>query len=30
MQTRQIKTIEVRVKEWFDKVNGNSYFGGLS
>ena len=22
------KTIEIRAKEWFDKVNGNSYFAG--
>jgi len=24
----KIKTIDVNVKEWFDKVNGNSYFAG--
>lgn len=24
----KIKTIEVNAKEWFDKVNGNSYFAG--
>ena len=24
-----IKTIDVNVKEWFDKVNGNSYFSGI-
>jgi hypothetical protein len=23
-----IKTIDVNAKEWFDKVNGNSYFSG--
>ena len=22
----KIKTIDVQAKEWFDKVNGNSYF----
>ncbi len=22
----QIKTIDINAKEWFDKVNGNSYF----
>jgi hypothetical protein len=26
MRTRDIKTIDVNAKEWFDKVNGNSYF----
>ncbi len=26
MKTRQIKTIDVNAKEWFDKLNGNSYF----
>jgi len=26
MKTRNIKTIDVRANEWFDKVNGNSYF----
>ena len=26
MKTRQIKTIDVNAKEWFDKINGNSYF----
>ena len=26
METSQIKTIDVQAKEWFDKVNGNSYF----
>lgn len=24
-----MKAIEVRAKEWFDKVNGNSYFAGV-
>jgi hypothetical protein len=24
----KIKTIDVNAKEWFDKVNGNSYFSG--
>ena len=23
-----VKTIDVNAKEWFDKVNGNSYFSG--
>ena len=23
-----MKTIDISVKEWFDKVNGNSYFAG--
>ena len=26
---KKIKTIDVNVKEWFDKVNGNSYFSGI-
>jgi hypothetical protein len=26
MKTKDIKTIEVITKTWFDKVNGNSYF----
>jgi len=25
----KIYTVDVQVKEWFDKVNGNSYFGGI-
>lgn len=25
----KIKTIDVSASEWFDKVNGNSYFSGL-
>ena len=24
----KIKTIDINAKEWFDKVNGNSYFSG--
>ena len=24
----EIKTIDVNAKEWFDKINGNSYFSG--
>lgn len=28
MKTIKIKTIDVNCKEWFDKVNGNSYFAG--
>lgn len=28
MNTRHIKTISVNCREWFDKVNGNSYFSG--
>nr|DAI89555.1 MAG TPA: hypothetical protein [Caudoviricetes sp.] len=28
MKATQIKTIDVNCKEWFDKVNGNSYFAG--
>jgi len=27
MKTK-VKTIDVNCKEWFDKVNGNSYFAG--
>ena len=26
MNTKEIKTIDVNAKEWFDRVNGNSYF----
>jgi hypothetical protein len=29
MKTRDIKTIYVRAKEWFDKINGNSYFSAV-
>ena len=25
----QVKTIDINCKQWFDKVNGNSYFAGL-
>jgi hypothetical protein len=25
----KIKTIDVQAKEWWDKVNGNSYFAGI-
>jgi hypothetical protein len=25
----EIKTIDVNAKEWFDKVNGNSYFSAI-
>jgi len=28
MAKLQIKTLDIQVKEWFDKVNGNSYFAG--
>ncbi len=28
MKTK-IKTIDVNTKEWFDKINGNSYFSGV-
>ena len=24
----QVNTIDINAKEWFDKVNGNSYFAG--
>jgi hypothetical protein len=26
--TTQVNTIDVNAKQWFDKVNGNSYFAG--
>jgi len=26
---KKIKTIDVQAKEWFDKVNGNSYFSAI-
>lgn len=29
METRAIKTIDVQCYEWFDKINGNSYFAGV-
>jgi hypothetical protein len=25
----KVRTIDVTAKEWFDKVNGNSYFAGI-
>lgn len=25
----KIKTVDVQAKEWFDRVNGNSYFGAV-
>jgi len=28
MKAKDIKTIDINCKEWFDKVNGNSYFAG--
>jgi len=24
-----IKTIDIQAKEWFDRINGNSYFAGI-
>ncbi len=27
--TKTIKTIDINAKEWFDKVNGNSYFSAV-
>lgn len=29
MKTRDIKTIDLQVYEWFDKTYGNSYFAGI-
>jgi len=29
MKTLKIKTIDIQCKEWFDKVNGNSYFSAI-
>lgn len=29
MKTIEIKTIDIKAKTWFDKVNGNSYFAAL-
>jgi hypothetical protein len=26
----KIKTIDIQAKEWFDKVNGNSYFSAIT
>ena len=28
-KTMKIKTIDINAKEWFDKVNGNSYFSAV-
>ena len=28
-KTTTVKTIDINAKEWFDKVNGNSYFSAL-
>lgn len=28
MKTK-VKTIDIQAKEWFDKINGNSYFAGI-
>ncbi len=28
VKIEDIKTIDINVKEWFDKINGNSYFSG--
>ena len=25
----QVKTIDINAKEWFDKINGNSYFSAV-
>lgn len=25
----KIQTIDIQAKEWFDKINGNSYFAGI-
>ena len=30
MKARDIKTIDVHAKEWFDKTNGNSYFSAVA
>lgn len=27
-QTTEVKTIDINAMEWFDKINGNSYFAG--
>ena len=29
MENSKIKTVDIQAKEWFDKRNGNSYFGGI-
>lgn len=28
IRPRKVKTVDVYAKEWFDRVNGNSYFAG--
>lgn len=28
-KTMKIKTIDIQAKEWFDKINGNSYFSAI-
>lgn len=28
LTAKQVKTIDINALEWFDKVNGNSYFAG--
>lgn len=28
MKKSDVKTIDINAKEWFDRVNGNSYFAG--
>lgn len=28
IKIKQMKTIDINAKEWFDKINGNSYFAG--
>ena len=30
MENLNIKTIDIQAKEWFDKVNGNSYFAAIA
>jgi|AACY02.14.fsa_nt_gi hypothetical protein len=27
--TQKIKTIDINAKQWFDKINGNSYFSAI-
>jgi len=29
MKTENIKTIDINAKQWFDKINGNSYFSDI-
>jgi hypothetical protein len=26
---KNIKTLDIQAKEWFDRINGNSYFAGI-